>query len=79
MENALRRIEDSRPWTPKQKQWVRRLGRALREQPVGDRAILDEPAFLRQGGFETIDREFGNGLETVLQDFNEAIWGNPAA
>jgi type I restriction enzyme, R subunit len=75
----LRRIEASRSWTPKQKQWLRRVGRALKEQPVGDRAILEEPAFLRQGGFEAIDRDFGNRLDTVLQDLNEAIWGNPAA
>ena len=79
VDNALRRIDASREWTPKQRQWLRRLGRALKEQPVGDRAILEEPAFLRQGGFEAIDRDFGNGLETVLQDLNEAIWGNPAA
>jgi type I restriction enzyme R subunit len=79
VENALRRIEAGRDWTPKQKQWLRRLGRALKEQPVGDRAILEEPAFLRQGGFEAIDRDFANRLETVLQDLNEAIWGNPAA
>lgn len=79
VENALRRIEVSRSWTSRQRQWLRRLGRALKEQPVSDRAILDEPAFLRQGGFEAIDRDFGNALETVLQDLNEAIWGSPAA
>jgi type I restriction enzyme R subunit len=79
VENALRRIEASRTWTSRQKQWLRRLGRALKEQPVSDRAILDEPAFLRQGGFEAIDRDFGNNLETVLEDLNEAIWGSPAA
>jgi type I restriction enzyme R subunit len=78
VENALRRIEASRTWTSRQKQWLRRLGRALKEQPVSDRAILDEPAFQRQGGFEAIDRDFGNGLETVLEDLNEAIWGSPA-
>ena len=33
----------------------------------------------RQGGFERVDREFDHGLETVLQDLNEAIWGSPAA
>jgi type I restriction enzyme R subunit len=79
VENALRNIGASRNWTPKQLQWLRRLGRALKEHPIGDRAILEEPAFVRQGGFEAIDREFGNNLETVLQDFNEAIWGSPAA
>jgi type I restriction enzyme R subunit len=79
VENALRRIEGRGNWTPKQRQWLRRLGRALKEQPVGDRSILEEPAFLRQGGFEEIDRDFGNRLDTVLKDLNEAIWGNPAA
>jgi type I restriction enzyme R subunit len=56
VENAFRRMEASRDWAPKQRQWLRRLGRALKEQPVGDRSLLDEPAFLRQGGFDAIDR-----------------------
>jgi hypothetical protein len=54
VENALRRIEGSRNWTPKQKQWLRRLGRALKEQPVGDRSIL------RGAGLPTPGRVRGN-------------------
>jgi type I restriction enzyme R subunit len=79
VDNALARIEQSRPWTTKQKQWLRRIGRALREQPVGDRDVLDQPVFRQHGGFAMIDREFGGDLESVLKDLNEAIWTTPAA
>ncbi|MHB8886997.1 MAG: type I restriction-modification system endonuclease [Methylovirgula sp.] len=75
VDSALTKIEAAKNWTPKQKQWLRRIGRVLKEQPVGDRAILSEPAFAAQGGFETVDAEFGHHLQDVLADFNEAIWG----
>ncbi len=75
VENALTRIEASKNWTPKQKQWLRRIGRVLKDQPVGDPAILAEPAFAAQGGFEKIDAEFDHRLRDVLADLNEAIWG----
>ncbi len=75
VDSALAKIEASKNWTPKQKQWLRRIGRVLKEKPVGDRAILSEPAFAAQGGFEAVDAEFGHNLQDVLADLNEAIWG----
>lgn len=78
VDSALTRMEASKPWTAKQKQWLRRIGRVLKDQPVGDRAILSEPAFAAQGGFETVDDEFDHHLEEILHDFNEAIWGKAA-
>lgn len=79
VDSALARIEASKPWTQKQKQWLRRIGRVLKEQPVGDPAILAEPAFAAQGGFETVDADFGHRLQDVLADLTEAIWGGRAA
>jgi type I restriction enzyme R subunit len=79
IDNALRRIESSRDWTQKQKQWLRRIGRALKEWPVGDRETLDQSVFAQHGGFAAIDRDFDQHLESVLQDLNDAIWGRPAA
>jgi type I restriction enzyme R subunit len=78
VENALARIKASKPWTPKQKQWLDRIGRALQEQPVSDPTILDEPAFLQKGGFETVDRDFDHGLGLLLQDINAEIWPKSA-
>lgn len=77
--NGVQRIIDSRPWTPKQKQWLNRIGRALQAQPVGDPEILSDPLFAQFGGFDAVDREFDSGLGEVLKDLNTAIWDNPAA
>ncbi len=79
VENAVRRIEASRAWTSKQRQWLQRIGRALLEQPVGDPTILDEPAFRQKGGFEAVDRDFDHALGEVLREINAEIWGRPAA
>ncbi|MFQ6239691.1 type I restriction-modification system endonuclease [Sinorhizobium meliloti] len=79
VENALRRIEAAHPWTSKQKQWLRRIGRALKETPVADAEALDQGAFASQGGFRQISKEFDGRLEEVLHELNAAIWTSPAA
>jgi type I restriction enzyme R subunit len=79
VENGVRRIVKSRPWTPKQRQWIQRIGRALKAQPVGDPAILSDPLFLQHGGFDAVDREFDHGLRDLLMDLNAAIWDSDAA
>jgi type I restriction enzyme R subunit len=79
VENGVQRILASRSWTPKQKQWLTRIGRVLKAQPVGDPEILSDPLFAQAGGFEVIDREFNSGLTDVLKDLNAAIWDGRAA
>ncbi|RFC62262.1 type I restriction-modification system endonuclease [Fulvimarina endophytica] len=79
VENGLQKMLASRAWTAKQRQWLNRIGRALKAQPVGDPELLAEPLFAQFGGFETIDREFDSTLETVLKDLNTAIWDSPNA
>ena len=76
VDNAVTKIEASRDWTKTQRQWLRRLGRALKEQPIGDPALLSEGAFAQNGGFDVINQAFDNQLETVLQDLNDAIWAS---
>ncbi|BCH33274.1 type I restriction-modification system deoxyribonuclease [Mesorhizobium sp. L-8-10] len=80
VENGVQHILASRAWTAKQRQWLQRIGRALKAQPVGDPEILSDPLFAQAGGFEVVDREFESGLEGVLKDLNAAIWdGGEAA
>jgi len=76
VDNAVAKIEVSRDWTKTQRQWLRRLGRSLKEQPIGDPALLNEGAFAQNGGFDVINLAFNNQLETVLQDLNDAIWAS---
>ncbi|WP_349359081.1 type I restriction-modification system endonuclease [Stappia sp.] len=79
VEAAVRRLEATRDWTAKQKDWLRRIGRALKEKPVADPSLLDQGAFADKGGFRRIAREFDGRLDDVLKDLNEAIWTTPAA
>ena len=79
VENGVERLIASRAWTAKQKQWLTRIGKALKTQPVGDPTLLAEPLFAQNGGFPVIDQEFGGDLGTVLMDLNAAIWDGRAA
>jgi type I restriction enzyme R subunit len=79
VENGVQRIIAGRVWTAKQKQWLIRIGRALKAQPVGDPELLADPLFAQAGGFETVDREFDHGLNEVLRDLNTAIWDSHVA
>lgn len=79
VEAALARILAGRAWTPKQKQWLQRIGRALKAQPVGDSELLAEGAFANAGGFPAVDREFDSGLGELLKDLNAAIWAGDRA
>ncbi|MCJ2180815.1 type I restriction-modification system endonuclease [Novosphingobium album (ex Hu et al. 2023)] len=79
VENGVQKILASRDWTPAQKRWLSRIGRALREQPVGDPVMLADGAFAQNGGFTEIDKEFDHKLSEVLMDLNSAIWDSGQA
>lgn len=79
VENGVQAILASRQWTTKQRQWLTRIGRALKAQPVSDPEILADPLFAQAGGFATIDHEFDHELGDVLKDLNAAIWGGGEA
>lgn len=79
VDNGVQRILASRAWTAKQKQWLGRISRVLRAQPVGDPEILSDPLFAQHGGFATVDREFDSALGDVLKDLNAAIWDSGVA
>ncbi len=79
VENGVQAILASRDWTQGQRRWLQRIGRALKDQPVGDPALLSDPLFAQNGGFPVIDREFDHKLGEVLMDLNAAIWDSGAA
>ena len=79
VENGVEKILASREWTPGQRRWLLRIGRALKDQPVGDRALLSDPLFAQNGGFPVIDQLFDHKLGEVLMDLNAAIWDSGAA
>lgn len=79
VDNGVQRVIAGRAWTPKQRQWLVRIGRSLKAQPVGDPEILSDPLFAQAGGFAEVDRAFDSGLGEVLKDLTAAIWDGSAA
>lgn len=79
VDKAVGKIESSRQWTSKQSDWLRRIGRALKDKPVADPSLLDQGVFADKGGFKRIAEEFDGDLDDVLHTFNEVIWAPPAA
>lgn len=79
VENGVNAMLASGDWTTKQRQWLTRIGRALKAQPVGDPEILSDPLFAQAGGFDTVDQAFDHRLGDVLKDLNVAIWGGDQA
>lgn len=77
--NGVQKILASRDWTPVQKRWLQRIGRALKDQPVGDPIMLADPLFAQNGGLPVIDQAFDHKLGDVLMDLNAAIWDSGAA
>lgn len=74
VENAIEQLASSREWTQEQKQWLRRIGRALKEYPVADAETLAAPALAQFGGWGRGDRAFDGKLSDVLADINDAVW-----
>lgn len=79
VENGVQAILNSRQWSAKQRQWLIRIGRALKAQPISDPELLADGAFAQAGGFDAVDHEFDHALGEVLKDLNGAIWDGPQA
>lgn len=74
VDNAIRLLIDTRDFTGDQKQWLRRIGRALKEYPVADEETLNAPAFQQFGGWNRGNQAFDGQLADVLANINEAVW-----
>lgn len=75
VDRALKKILASRSWTTPQRDWLRRIGAQIKKEKIVDRQAIDEgEAFKSHGGFKSLDKVFGGGLEQILGDLREEIW-----
>ena len=73
--NAMSAILKSNSWTPKQQQWLKRIGDDVAKEVVVDREFLDSGQYRTEaGGFERLNKVFEGRLETILGDIRETIW-----
>ncbi|WP_372719358.1 type I restriction-modification system endonuclease [Novipirellula sp.] len=74
VDQAMRTILGSQTWLPKQRQWLQRIGKQLKENVVVDRELFDAGAFREKGGFVTLNKVFDGRLEELMQSIVSTIW-----
>ncbi|MET3842061.1 type I restriction-modification system endonuclease [Bradyrhizobium sp. OAE829] len=76
---AMDRIVKRGNWTEPQRKWLERIGKAVAQVGVADRAVLDEEQFREDtGGFTRLNRIFDGKLDAILGDINSELWSKSA-
>ncbi|CCE11419.1 endonuclease R [Bradyrhizobium sp. STM 3843] len=76
---AVDRILAQRTWSEPQRKWLERIGKAVAQVGVADRAVLDEEQFREEtGGFARLNRIFDGRLDAILGDINDELWSRSA-
>lgn len=78
LRSAMQRILASRAWTDVQRRWLKRIEEQIARELVVDRAAIDEEPFVKDGGFQRLNRIFDGKLEAVLSDINSELWKTAA-
>lgn len=76
---ALKKLMTRHSFTRVQKQWLERIGKALKQDTVVDRDALDQGRFASDGGFRRFDKIFDGKLEALLAELREGIWESSAS
>jgi type I restriction enzyme, R subunit len=76
---AMSRLTKRGTWSEPQRKWLERIGKAVVQVGVADRAVLDEGQFrAAMGGFDRLNRIFEGRLDAILGDINEELWRKSA-
>jgi type I restriction enzyme, R subunit len=79
VKQAMDRITKRGTWTEPQRKWLERIGKAVAQVGVADRAVLDEGQFrVEMGGFTRLNRIFDGRLDAILGDINQELWSESA-
>ena len=66
-------------WSEPQRKWLERIGKAVAQVGIADRAVLDEGQFREEtGGFTRLNRIFDGRLDVILGDINDELWSKSA-
>ena len=74
VDRAVQAILSSQEWQPRQRQWLERIGKQLKENVVIDRESFDAGAFRQQGGFVRLNKIFDGKLEDIVRRIVESVW-----
>jgi type I restriction enzyme R subunit len=79
VDHAVQKLLASKPFTPVQQEWLKRLANQVKANMVLDEALINEGPFRLQGGFKRINQIFDGQLQELLAELNETIWQQEAS
>src|SRR5690606_118776 len=74
VDDAIKRVLKSRPWTPVQRQRLDRLGKQLMQATIVDRDALKSGQLREYGGFPKINKVFNEQLDGRLGQIQDEVW-----
>ena len=74
VDRAMRTILSSQQWEPRQRQWLDRIGKQIKENVVIDRESFDAGALKQQGGFVRLNKVFDGKLEDIVRRIIDSVW-----
>ncbi len=80
VDQALLRIQQSYAWSDKQRKWLDRIARQLKQETIVDPVSVDESeAFRSYGGFKRMNQIFEGRFGKILADFLKEVWTDEPA
>ena len=75
IKNAVSKVKKAHPELTKvQLGWLDRMQAQLLKETVLNRETFDSPAFVNQGGYNVVNKAFGNKLDDYIAEINDAMY-----
>lgn len=72
---AVEKLRKAHNFSKQELSWISRMEKYLMEESVLNTSVFDEDGrFKAQGGFNKIDKVFGNNLENIVLELNEYLY-----
>lgn len=78
IKNAIKKVKSLTKWNAVQLRWLDRFEMQLIKEDIIDREALDEEPFKRDGGYDRINKIFGNSVTSVIQLINKNLYSRSA-
>jgi type I restriction enzyme R subunit len=78
IKNAMAKIRQSKSWNKVQEKWLTRFEDQLIHESILQKEDLDKPPFNEEGGFNRLNKIFGQELEPLLKEINENLYSETA-
>jgi type I restriction enzyme R subunit len=74
IKKAVKKVKSLRQWNATQEKWLDRIEKQLLKESVIDRESFERDPFINYGGYDQINRSFGNELDNVIMLINDNLY-----